>query len=163
MAVRVAVATHRGFRRLFGTDATSTSSILPPALEKRKPSKSLLVAGFSKRTTAERLREAFSQFGEVVHARVMTDRLSGVSKGFGFVKYTTKEEAAKGIKGMDGKYARNRQQPVNCHKPEGFKQEHKNNKSFKDRNRQVSLLLFRGSLFLMYSLYVRTRVVHLLV
>jgi RNA recognition motif-containing protein len=35
-------------------------------------------------------------------ARVVTDRVSGYSKGFGFVKYATLDDAAKGIKGMDG-------------------------------------------------------------
>lgn len=36
-------------------------------------------------------------------ARVVTDRVSGYSKGFGFVKYCTIREAEEGIKGMDGK------------------------------------------------------------
>lgn len=36
-------------------------------------------------------------------ARVVTDRVSGFSKGFGFVRYATLEDAANGIKGMDGK------------------------------------------------------------
>lgn len=36
-------------------------------------------------------------------ARVVTDRVSGYSKGFGFVQYATIEDAAKGIEGMDGK------------------------------------------------------------
>ncbi|KAG6500464.1 hypothetical protein ZIOFF_040309 [Zingiber officinale] len=36
--------------------------------------------------------------------RVVTDRLSGYSKGFGFVRYSTLEEAAQGITGMDGKF-----------------------------------------------------------
>jgi RNA recognition motif-containing protein len=36
-------------------------------------------------------------------ARVITDRISGYSRGFGFVKYATVEEAGEGIKGMDGK------------------------------------------------------------
>ncbi|KAB1215259.1 Glycine-rich RNA-binding protein 6, mitochondrial [Morella rubra] len=62
------------------------------------------VHGLSKRTTTEKLQEAFSQFGEVVHARVVTDRVSGYSKGFGFVRYATLEDAAKGIEGMDGKF-----------------------------------------------------------
>jgi hypothetical protein len=35
-------------------------------------------------------------------ARVVTDRQSGYSKGFGFVNYATLEGAANGIKGMDG-------------------------------------------------------------
>lgn len=36
-----------------------------------------------------------------VPARVVTDRNSGYSKGFGFVHYATLEDAEKGIKGMD--------------------------------------------------------------
>lgn len=36
-------------------------------------------------------------------ARVVSDRISGYSKGFGFVRYTTLEDAAKGIEGMNGK------------------------------------------------------------
>ncbi|KAL5649289.1 hypothetical protein ACJX0J_040098, partial [Zea mays] len=63
-----------------------------------------LLAGLSKRTTSEGLREAFAEFGEVLHARVVTDRVSGFSKGFGFVRYATTEEAAKGIEGKDGKF-----------------------------------------------------------
>lgn len=35
-------------------------------------------------------------------AKVVTDRVSGFSKGFGFVKYATIEDAESGIKGMDG-------------------------------------------------------------
>lgn len=35
-------------------------------------------------------------------AKVVTDHASGYSKGFGFVNYATIEEAASGIKGMDG-------------------------------------------------------------
>lgn len=35
-------------------------------------------------------------------AKVVTDRVSGYSKGYGFVRYATIEEAAAGIKGMDG-------------------------------------------------------------
>jgi len=35
-------------------------------------------------------------------AKVVTDRTSGYSKGFGFVRYGTLEDAAEGIKGMDG-------------------------------------------------------------
>lgn len=94
---------------------------------------SLIFSGLSKRTTSERLQEAFSQFGEVVHglyfffkffnllplwitncsfflfaARVVTDRVSGYSKGFGFVRYGTLEDAAKGIEGMDGKVCWNK-------------------------------------------------------
>ncbi|KAI4322843.1 hypothetical protein L6164_022498 [Bauhinia variegata] len=111
MAMRAAVAAPRGLRRLFSTTSTSTPSFIPlptsttaPARETAEPNTNLFVSGLSKRTTSEGLREAFAKFGEVVHARVVTDRASGYSKGFGFVKYAAIEEAAKGIEGMDGKF-----------------------------------------------------------
>ncbi|KAK9152006.1 hypothetical protein Syun_010315 [Stephania yunnanensis] len=63
-----------------------------------------LSAWLNKRTTTDGLREAFSKFGEVAHARVVTDPVHGYSKGFGFVRYTTLDGAAEGIKGMDGKF-----------------------------------------------------------
>ncbi|ONM24253.1 ELAV-like protein 4 [Zea mays] len=59
--------------------------------------------GLNKRTTSEGLKEAFSKFGQVIEARVITDRISGYSRGFGFVKYATVQEAGEAIKGMDGK------------------------------------------------------------
>jgi len=43
------------------------------------------------------LREAFEQAGTVVSATVITDRMSGRSKGFGFVEMATPEEAQKAI------------------------------------------------------------------
>ncbi|KAK4759627.1 hypothetical protein SAY87_022758 [Trapa incisa] len=68
------------------------------------PSDTLFVSGLNKRTTSEKLHEAFAKFGEVVHAKIVTDRNTGFSKGFGFVKYATLEDAAKGIEGMDAKF-----------------------------------------------------------
>ncbi|WOL03432.1 ELAV-like protein 4 [Canna indica] len=96
-------AVRSGFRRLFSISAFSPpppAAVAPPA----EPSTNLFVSGLSKRTTSEGLREVFSKFGQVVYARVVTDRVSGYSKGFGFVRYATLEEAAEGIKGMDGKF-----------------------------------------------------------
>lgn len=43
-------------------------------------------------------------------ARVVTDRNSGFSKGFGFVRYATLEDAEAGIKGMDGQVSLHNQQ-----------------------------------------------------
>ncbi|PWZ40376.1 Glycine-rich RNA-binding protein 2 [Zea mays] len=60
--------------------------------------------GLNKRTTSEGLKEAFSKFGQVIEARVITDRISGYSRGFGFVKYATVQEAGEAIEGMDGKF-----------------------------------------------------------
>ncbi|KAK4355300.1 hypothetical protein RND71_024271 [Anisodus tanguticus] len=58
--------------------------------------------GLSKRTTSEGLQEDVAKFGQVDHAKVVTDRVSGYSKGYGFVRYATLEDAEAGIKGMDG-------------------------------------------------------------
>ncbi|KAL2943905.1 Organelle RRM domain-containing protein 2 mitochondrial [Bienertia sinuspersici] len=79
----------------------------------------IIIHGLSRRTTTEGLREAFSKFGEVVHAKVVTDRVSGYSKGYGFVRYATTEEASKGIKGMDGQGA-NEWHPSNVSRKEIF-------------------------------------------
>ena len=80
---------------------SSTPTNKPPPAE---PSTNLFVSGLSKRTTTEGLRDAFAKFGEVVQARVVTDRVSGYSKGFGFVKYATLQDAESGMKGMDGSF-----------------------------------------------------------
>ncbi|XP_056852068.1 organelle RRM domain-containing protein 2, mitochondrial-like [Raphanus sativus] len=67
---------------------------------------SVFFLGLSKRTTSEGLRTAFAQLGDVADAKVVTDRISGYSKGFGFVRYATLEDSAKGIAGMDDKIYR---------------------------------------------------------
>ncbi|GLT48476.1 hypothetical protein SLA2020_220990 [Shorea laevis] len=108
-ATAAAAVAPRGLRRLFSTTYASPIFSPPaagdaPAPEKAEPNPNLFVSGLNKRTTTEKLREAFSKFGEVVNAKVVTDRVSGYSKGFGFVRYATLEDAAKGIEGMDGKY-----------------------------------------------------------
>ncbi|CAL9206910.1 unnamed protein product [Musa hybrid cultivar] len=98
-----APASESEFRRLFSIPAFSP--LLPAAARPAaEPSTNLFVSGLNKGTTSEGLWEAFSKFGQVVHARVVTDRVSGYSKGFGFVRYATLEEAEAGIKGMDGKF-----------------------------------------------------------
>ncbi|KAH7512972.1 hypothetical protein FEM48_Zijuj12G0147000 [Ziziphus jujuba var. spinosa] len=58
----------------------------------------------SRLTTDEKLREAFSSFGQIVDAKVIADRVSGRSKGFGFVTYTSIEEAEKAREGMNAKF-----------------------------------------------------------
>lgn len=49
------------------------------------------------------LQEAFAEFGTVDSARVITDRESGRSKGFGFVEMGSDDEATKAIEGLNGK------------------------------------------------------------
>ncbi|XP_071905345.1 organelle RRM domain-containing protein 2, mitochondrial isoform X2 [Coffea arabica] len=104
--LKAAAAPSTGFRALlfstsrFPFNQPSPAQKPPPA----EPSTNLFVSGLSKRTTTEGLRTAFEKFGQVVDAKVVTDRASGFSKGFGFVRYGSLEDAAAGIEGMDGKF-----------------------------------------------------------
>lgn len=64
--------------------------------------KKLFVGGLSWDTTDEGLRQAFAPFGEISEAKVITDRDTGRSRGFGFVTFATDEDAKTAISKMDG-------------------------------------------------------------
>ena len=65
--------------------------------------KKLFVGGLSYETTEATLKETFSQAGTVESANVITDKISGRSKGFGFVEMSSEEEARKAIEMFNGK------------------------------------------------------------
>jgi cold-inducible RNA-binding protein len=65
-------------------------------------SKKLFVGGLSWGTTDDGLHSAFSPYGEIVEAKVITDRETGRSRGFGFVTFANEEGATKAISEMDG-------------------------------------------------------------
>ncbi len=62
----------------------------------------LFVGGLSWGTDDHALRAAFEQHGTVTEAKVITDRETGRSRGFGFVTYTAAEEAQAAIAERDG-------------------------------------------------------------
>ncbi len=64
--------------------------------------KKLFVGGLSWGTTDDTLREAFSRFGNVADAKVITDRETGRSRGFGFVSFDDDGAATEAVKQMDG-------------------------------------------------------------
>ncbi|KAF6137849.1 hypothetical protein GIB67_040557 [Kingdonia uniflora] len=64
----------------------------------------MLRTGLSRLTTNEKLKEAFSPFGQLLQANIVVDRASGRSKGFAFVRYATIEEAEKAREGMNAKF-----------------------------------------------------------
>ncbi|KAL2554499.1 RNA-binding (RRM/RBD/RNP motif) family protein [Forsythia ovata] len=64
----------------------------------------LFVSGLSRSTTDENLFNAFASFGRLLEAKVIVDRASGRSKGFGFVTYETVEDAEKAREGMNAKF-----------------------------------------------------------
>ena len=59
--------------------------------------KKLYVGNLSYDMTSDQLAETFAQAGQVEEARVITDRQTGRSRGFGFVTMATDEEAKKAI------------------------------------------------------------------
>ncbi|TNF36225.1 MAG: RNA-binding protein, partial [Deltaproteobacteria bacterium] len=83
-------------------------------------SKKLFVGGLSWDTTDDSLRAAFAQFGEVTEARVILDRESGRSRGFGFVTFDDDSAADQAVQGMDGQPVDGRRVRVNeAHEREG--------------------------------------------
>ena len=79
--------------------------------------KKLYVGGLSYDTTDESLKEAFSQCGTVVSATVIMDKMSGRSKGFGFVEMSTEEEDQAANSTFDGQEIDGRRVKVNEAKP----------------------------------------------
>jgi cold-inducible RNA-binding protein len=67
-------------------------------------SQKLFVGGLSWGTSESELRTAFEEFGEVTYAKVVTDRDTGRSRGFGFVEYNSRDEADNARQQMDGAF-----------------------------------------------------------
>ncbi|MCZ7583220.1 MAG: RNA-binding protein [Deltaproteobacteria bacterium] len=65
-------------------------------------SKKLFVGSLSWNVNDSGLLEAFERFGEVTEAKVITDRDTGRSRGFGFVTFAEADHATKAISEMDG-------------------------------------------------------------
>jgi len=63
----------------------------------------IFVGSLSFTSREEDLREAFSTHGEVTSARIITDRETGRSRGFGFVEMPNDDEARKAIDALNGK------------------------------------------------------------
>jgi RNA recognition motif-containing protein len=62
----------------------------------------IYVSHLSWNTDSDSLQQLFSQFGEVTSSRIVTDRESGRSRGFGFVEMTNDEEGQKAIDALNG-------------------------------------------------------------
>lgn len=79
--------------------------------------KKLYVGGLSYDSTDQTLKDYFSQAGTVETATIIMDRMSGRSKGFGFVEMSTDEEAQKAIEMFNGKEFEGRTLTVNEARP----------------------------------------------
>lgn len=93
--------------------------------------KKLFVGNLPWGITNDSLRDLFSQVGEVVEAIVITDRMSGRSKGFGFVTFATEEAASAAVQQLNEKEVEGRKIIVNVARPReerapgGFRNDHR--------------------------------------
>ena len=79
--------------------------------------KKLYVGNLSYNTNQQTLSDLFAQAGTVVSAAVIMDKMTGRSKGFGFVEMSTEEEAQKAIEMFNGKEYEGRALKVNEARP----------------------------------------------
>jgi len=77
----------------------------------------IYVGNLPLKVTEDELRKAFEEFGQVTEVRLIMDKFSGESKGFGFVEMPSKDEAEKAIAEMNGKDLMGRALNVNEARP----------------------------------------------
>jgi cold-inducible RNA-binding protein len=77
----------------------------------------LYVGNLSYQTSEDELRELFAAFGSPSSVKIVTDRETGRSRGFGFVEFDDDEEAKAAIAGINGKEVRGRSLTVSEARP----------------------------------------------
>jgi cold-inducible RNA-binding protein len=80
-------------------------------------SKKIYVGNLSFATNDDQLNQIFTPFGQVTSSRVITDKYTGRSRGFGFVEMDNVEEANKAIAELNGKNIDGRDLNINEAKP----------------------------------------------
>jgi RNA recognition motif-containing protein len=81
-------------------------------------SNKIYVGNLSFNILEESLRDVFTKFGEFASCKLITDRDTGRSKGFGFIEMTNPEEAQSAISSLDGSELDGRDMKVNEAKPQ---------------------------------------------
>ena len=69
----------------------------------------LYVGNLSYDMSEENLRSEFAEYGEVQSAKIITDKFTGRSRGFGFVEMTSDDEGKKAMEELNGKDVEGRQ------------------------------------------------------
>lgn len=77
----------------------------------------IYVGNLSYEVTEEQLRQEFMAYGEVASVSILTDRISGRPKGFGFVEMASNSESEAAIAGLNGKALNDRTIVVNEARP----------------------------------------------
>ena len=73
----------------------------------------IYVGNLSYNATEETVRQAFESFGQVISARIIKDKYTGQSRGFGFVEMPEQSQAQAAIKSLNGKEFLGKQMSVN--------------------------------------------------
>ena len=77
----------------------------------------LYVGNLSYEMSEEKLRTEFAEYGEVQSAKIITDKFTGRSRGFGFVEMNSDDEGKKAMEELNGKDCEGRQLVVNEARP----------------------------------------------
>lgn len=77
----------------------------------------LYVGNLSYRLTEDELRQAFEEFGQVASCTIIKDKVTGESKGFGFLEMPERSEAEAAINGLNGRDLKGRKLNVNEARP----------------------------------------------
>ena len=77
----------------------------------------LYVGNLSYDMSEENLRTEFAEYGEVQSAKIITDKFTGRSRGFGFVEMNSDDEGKKAMEALAGKDCEGRQLVVNEARP----------------------------------------------
>jgi len=77
----------------------------------------IYVGNLLREATEDDLRQAFEAFGQVTSVKIITDKFTGDSRGFGFVEMPNPQEAKAAISELDGKDLKGRTLKVNEARP----------------------------------------------
>ncbi len=80
-------------------------------------SKKLYVGNLSDKITEDDFKDLFKEFETVTEVNLVTDRATGRPRGFGFVEFSSNEDADKAIKSLNGKMFQDREIVVNEARP----------------------------------------------
>lgn len=77
----------------------------------------IYVSNLSFNTSSESLEQLFAEYGEISSAKVITDKFTGESRGFGFVEMTSDEDGKKAIEELNGSEFEGKTITVNVARP----------------------------------------------
>jgi RNA recognition motif-containing protein len=86
-------------------------------VKRRGQAVKIYVGNLSYETTEDELAAEFGSFGKVASVAILSDKISGRPKGFGFVEMASQSEAEAAVTGLNGKMLRDRTLVVNEARP----------------------------------------------